>query len=102
MNEITSYVDGSQVYGSDKDTADRLRDHKSGLGLLLVTPFVNSNGQSALPEAEEEEFCRSPKPEEKPCFKAGDIRVNENQGMMMLLIIFGGSIIGSRTFRKPP
>lgn len=80
MNELTAYIDASQVYGSDFETAQSLRDQKANLGLLSVEPFVNSNGRPILPRAEEEEFCRSEDPENKPCFRAGDIRVNENQG----------------------
>ena len=80
MNEITSPVDGSQVYGSDIDTAESLRDQNANLGLLDERPFITSGGQPILPPAEEEAFCRSPNPEDKPCFVAGDIRVNENHG----------------------
>ena len=77
-------MDGSQVYGSDEETAESLRNPNANLGLLLVEPFITSGGQSILPPAEddeeEESFCRSPNPEEKPCFVAGDVRVNENHG----------------------
>ena len=81
INEVTSYIDGSQVYGSDEGRANSLRNPVANLGLLLVEPFINSGGEFILPAAGEEDFCRSPDPENKPCFFAGDIRVNENQGM---------------------
>ena len=73
-------MDGSQVYGSDEALAKRLRDKKKKLGLLDVRPYINSNGEPILPEADEEAFCRSSDPEASPCFLAGDIRVNENHG----------------------
>ena len=57
----------------------RLRNQKANLGLLDVRPFINSGGMPILPP-DEETFCRSPNPEEAPCFLAGDVRVNENQG----------------------
>ena len=81
INEITPYIDGSQVYGSDEARAESLRDPKAHLGFLDVEAFVTSGGQPILPAAGEEDFCRSPNTEEEPCLFAGDVRVNENQGM---------------------
>ena len=79
INIITAYVDGSQVYGSSDELAKQLRSPK-GHGLLDTVPLRNIGGLPRLPDASEEAFCRSPNPEEKPCFIAGDARVNENQG----------------------
>ena len=79
INVITSYMDGSQVYGSSEEVSRILRSPK-GHGLLDVVPLRNVGDRPRLPDAAEEAFCRSPNPEEKPCFLAGDIRVNENQG----------------------
>ena len=77
-------MDASQVYGSDEALAQRLRDKTTKLGLLDVRPYINSDGEPILPEADEEAdeeaFCRSTDTEAKPCFLAGDIRVNENHG----------------------
>ena len=81
INIITSYMDGSQVYGSSEEVARRLRSPK-GNGLLDVVPLRNVGDR--LPNADEEAFCRSLNPEEEPCFLAGDIRVNENQGRKAL------------------
>ena len=79
INIITAYVDGSQVYGSSDELAKQLRSPK-GHGLLDTVPLRNIGGLPRLPDADEEAFCRSGNPEEKPCFIAGDARVNENQG----------------------
>ena len=68
------------MYGSDEALAKRLRDKKTKLGLLDVRPYINSDGEPILPEADEEAFCRSTDTEASPCFLAGDIRVNENHG----------------------
>lgn len=75
-------MDGSQVYGSDLETADSLRLFKKGL--LLVDPFTKPDELPVLPAAEssggEAGFCRSDDLVNQPCFRAGDPRVNENQG----------------------
>ncbi len=69
INEITSYIDASNVYGSDQATADSLRtfaDGKlatSGRGLL---PPVGSNSD----------------------FLAGDVRANENVGLTAIHTLF--------------
>ena len=42
-------------------------------------------GQPVLPDADEEAFCRSTDSTERPCFLAGDVRVNENQGINHIL-----------------
>lgn len=80
VNEITSYIDASQVYGSDEALALRLRDTKANLGFLDVSPYINTNDRPRLPDGEAEAFCRSTDRSSRPCFLAGDIRVNENHG----------------------
>jgi len=65
----------------------RLRNQKANLGLLDVRPFINSGGMPILPP-DEETFCRSPNPEEAPCFLAGDVRVNENQALMAMHLLW--------------
>lgn len=71
-------MDGSQVYGSDDQLAERLRDPRNRK-FLDVRPFVNFGDQKILPP-DPEAFCRSTNLVDRPCFIAGDIRVNENQG----------------------
>jgi len=68
MNDLTAFVDGSMVYGSDDATAASLRTFSGGLlktsaGNLLPT---DANGQ----------------------FLAGDIRVNENPELQSLQTLF--------------
>ena len=70
------------VYGSDLETADSLRKFVGGE--LLVEAFPDISQLPVLPAAESEGgeagFCRSDDPINEPCFRAGDPRVNENQG----------------------
>lgn len=76
INIITSYIDASNVYGSTKELANRLRAKG---GLLDVRFFTTSRDQPVLPP-DDETFCRSVNREEEPCFLAGDVRANENHG----------------------
>ena len=69
INSITSYIDASNVYGSDKATADLLRTFADGK--LATTsggqlPTTNSNGD----------------------FVAGDVRANENVGLTSIHALF--------------
>ena len=83
-NQITAFIDGSLVYGSDEERAEFLRDLDSGKGLLKTT--VGDNGEILLP------LNPVGTPDEQPNatgggvlgdfqFVAGDIRVNEQSGL---------------------
>ena len=74
------------MYGSSEELAKLLRSPK-GHGLLDTVPLRNIGGLPRLPDASEEAFCRSANPEEKPCFLAGDTRVNENHGRKDILFL---------------
>lgn len=86
VNEITSYLDSSNVYGSDLENANSLRKFTGGE--LLVEAFPDIYQLPVLPAAEsaggEAGFCRSENVTAEPCFRAGDPRVNENQALMAM------------------
>ncbi len=72
INEITAFLDGSMVYGSDEATADFLRA-KNGTGKLATS--IGLNGEILLPT-------------DSDGFLAGDIRVNEQLGLISVHTLF--------------
>ena len=83
INQISSYLDGSGVYGSEDSRAKWLRSGvggrmKTGRGDLL--PFNDGSqpnaGQSELPNLS------------KDFFVAGDIRANEQPGLLAMHTVF--------------
>ena len=82
MNEITSWIDGSMVYGSSDERASALRTN-DGTGRLRMSrgallPF-NKNG---LPNA------NGPAPDPTKLFLAGDVRANEQVGLAAMHTLF--------------
>ncbi|OED40207.1 hypothetical protein AB833_12315 [Chromatiales bacterium (ex Bugula neritina AB1)] len=67
-NKLTAFVDGSQVYGSDTDTANDLRAHSGGR--------LSTSEGNLLPTDSEGNF------------KAGDERVNEQPGLTSMQTLF--------------
>ncbi|MFP4121402.1 MAG: peroxidase family protein [Coleofasciculus sp.] len=81
VNEITAYIDGSSVYGSDLERANFLRSGEGGklktsAGNLL--PFNTANLPNANP------FGVSP----DNLFIAGDVRANEQIGLTAVHTLF--------------
>ncbi len=83
-NQITSFIDGSLVYGSEEERAEFLRDSESGRGLLKVS--ISGNGEDLLPlnpvidgAPEFENADGGVLGEDQ--FLAGDIRANEQLGL---------------------
>jgi peroxidase len=68
LNSITSWIDGSMIYGSSKATADSLRTFSGGL--------MKTSEGNLLPT------------DEKGNFLAGDIRVNEQIGLISMQTLF--------------
>ncbi|OXU25353.1 hypothetical protein TSAR_010634 [Trichomalopsis sarcophagae] len=85
LNQLTSYLDASQVYGYDDDTARELRDFSNDLGLLREGPTFP--GRKALLPYANGQFidCRRNVTESDiNCFLAGDFRVNEQIGLTVM------------------
>ncbi|XP_065214179.1 peroxidasin [Planococcus citri] len=89
LNQLTSYIDASQVYGFIRDRSFLLRDLLSDLGLLRGG-VVTNGGHVYLPTAGLNEVdCRRDLNESNTgCFLAGDIRVNEQVGLIAIHTIW--------------
>ncbi|XP_063968758.1 peroxidasin homolog isoform X1 [Lytechinus pictus] len=85
INQITSYIDASNVYGSTKEITDKLRDLNNEYGRLKVGLQVGS-GRFLLPYNRDTPIdCDRDEDESPiPCFLAGDFRANEQLGLLSL------------------
>ena len=82
LNEITAYLDGSMIYGSDEERAFALR-RLDGSGKLKTSDSDHGDllpyNDAALPNA----------PSESPAFfLAGDVRANEQLGLTAMHTLF--------------
>ncbi len=80
VNDLTSYIDASMVYGNNQEVADELRLFKGG---LLKEGGRSNSLKGNLPVQED-----SPDFSSLPFFVAGDPRVNEQLGLTMMHTIW--------------
>ncbi|XP_015185112.1 PREDICTED: peroxidasin [Polistes dominula] len=89
LNQLTSYLDASQVYGYDDDLARDLRDLTTNHGLLREGSIFP--GRKALLPYASGQFVdcrRNPSESSINCFVAGDIRANEQVGLLAMHTIW--------------
>ncbi|XP_076461478.1 salivary peroxidase/catechol oxidase-like [Babylonia areolata] len=79
LNQITAYMDGSQVYGSTDSENQGLRAFTGGQ--------LQTSHEDLLPR-DSKETCVVEDPRRDYCFKAGDIRVNEQMALSSLQTVF--------------
>ncbi|MEE6476697.1 hypothetical protein FKM82_011185 [Ascaphus truei] len=82
MNQLTSYIDASNVYGSTDHEAQEILDSASHRG-LLKQGIVQRSGKPLLPfsAGPPTECMRDENESPIPCFLAGDHRANEQLGL---------------------
>uniref|UniRef100_A0ABI7XC69 Peroxidase n=1 Tax=Felis catus TaxID=9685 RepID=A0ABI7XC69_FELCA len=82
-NQLTSYLDGSNVYGSSERESRALRDLAAPRGLLRTGPPWAPSGKHLLPFAPGPPTeCGGPgRAGRSPCFLAGDHRANEQPAL---------------------
>ena len=78
INDVTSYIDGSMVYGSTDSVARALRKFEGG---LLLEGERNNNGMASLPiDGNDLVQC----PDNNNCFLCGDVRCNEQISLTVM------------------
>ncbi|CAJ0954735.1 unnamed protein product, partial [Mesorhabditis belari] len=90
LNILTSYLDGSVVYGSSEVQALELRDLFGDHGLLRFD-IVSSAQKPYMPfEKDSDMDCRRNYSIDNPirCFLAGDLRANEQLGLTAMHTVF--------------
>ncbi|CAJ0965847.1 unnamed protein product, partial [Ranitomeya imitator] len=90
INILTSFLDGSQVYGSDLPLSFALRNNTNQLGLMAINQNFTDNGLAYLPfQTEGEDFCVLTNVSSGiPCFLGGDPRVSEQPGLTAFHTLF--------------
>jgi len=89
LNQLTSYLDASQVYGYDDELARNLRDLTTDHGLLREGSTIPGH-KPLLPYASNQfvDCRRNPLESSINCFVAGDIRANEQVGLLAMHTIW--------------
>ncbi|KAL6430530.1 hypothetical protein ACFW04_007847 [Cataglyphis niger] len=89
LNQLTSYLDASQVYGYNDEVARDLRDFTTDHGLLREGPTIPDH-KPLLPYASGQfvDCRRDPLESSINCFVAGDIRANEQVGLLAMHTIW--------------
>ncbi|XP_033967231.1 peroxidasin isoform X1 [Pseudochaenichthys georgianus] len=82
INQLTSYIDASNVYGSSRHESEEIRDLASQRGLLRQG-IIQRTGKPLLPFASgpPTECMKDENESPIPCFLAGDHRANEQLGL---------------------
>ncbi|RNA08496.1 chorion peroxidase [Brachionus plicatilis] len=88
LNLLSSFIDGSAIYGLNKERSDELRTLSQGL-MKTSEPTINgvkvTNG-SYLPLSDD--TCSATDQTTFNCFKAGEVRTSENLALVSMHTLF--------------
>ncbi|XP_046555328.1 peroxidase-like [Haliotis rubra] len=85
LNQLTAYIDASQVYGSTQEEQNSLRTFQDG----LMRTYTSSTGRILLPKQSPTDAANCVTNSGNAfCFKAGDERVNENPALTSMQTVF--------------
>lgn len=85
VNDLTSYIDGSMIYGSNREQERAVRSFRNGQ--LRVGRVIGNTRQRLLPVIRpQDEFIACPGRED--CFLCGDIRCNEQISLTVMHTIW--------------
>ncbi|XP_047025906.1 peroxidase-like [Helicoverpa zea] len=85
MNTVTSYLDGSPIYGSDKKLASKLRSRSGG---RLRQETRKDCLRGFLPSVSDKAAVCDLRNSSEPCYLAGDVRINQTPTLAMLHTLF--------------
>lgn len=85
INDVTSFIDGSMIYGSSEEVSVALREHQGGR--LRVGPNLPAQKPS-LPLIEPETARFVACPDRDDCFLCGDSRCNEHISLSIMHTIW--------------
>ncbi|XP_006889510.1 PREDICTED: myeloperoxidase [Elephantulus edwardii] len=90
INALTSFLDGSMVYGSEDPLARDLRNLTNQLGLLKVNSRFRDNGRALLPfdNLHDDPCLLTNRSVRIPCFLAGDTRSSEMPELTSMHTLF--------------
>lgn len=86
MNSVTSFIDGSMVYGSNSNRSRIVRRFENG---LLNTAQINGNEWLPFDTMNNSIACSvTMRGRNQGCVFAGDVRVNQQFGIVALQLMF--------------
>ncbi|XP_022170843.1 peroxidase-like isoform X2 [Myzus persicae] len=84
MNQATSFIDASQLYGHKLDKANSIRSFNGG---RLLTDVINENEYCPLRKRKGSLVCDG-RDNVDVCFEAGDPRINQHLGLTSYSVVF--------------